>query len=379
MGAVRHPAARRPHICFFSGDITRSGGTERAGAAIANALAGTDRFRVSFLSMFEEHGAPFFAIDGRVGRDALYGGPVRGVWRYAATCARLRRAVLRRRVDVLVDIDGILDMYALAVKPLTGVRVVSWEHFNYLMHPDVPYRAITRRLAARAADAIVVLTEADRAMYERHGGLRCPVVVIPNPMSPADPEPVYDAGSRILLSAGRLSAQKGFDLLVDVAARVLPSRPQWRWVVLGEGEDRPMLERRIAQAGLSRQVLLPGRCDAAGMDRHYRGAALFVLTSRFEGLPMVLLEAKAHRVPIVAFDCPTGPRDIVRDGVDGRLSPPGDVEGMARALGALMDDPSTRLRYAARALDPDHTERYDEREIGRRWIDVLSRVMEGDR
>ncbi|PJM75199.1 glycosyl transferase family 1 [Bifidobacterium simiarum] len=385
---------RNPHIAFFSGDITRSGGTERVGTAIASALAGSHApgmpaagvaasRQVSVVSLFEEHDRPAYPLGPAVDRFALYSRPSHGVWRYPITCARLLRVVRRERIDVLIDIDGILDMYALPVRRLTGVRVVSWEHFNMMTNPGVPYRRITRPWAARSADAIVTLTETDRRMVERmvdgHSvgkyavagrtvGNRRPLVrCIPNPMPDVEPHIAYDADSRIILSAGRLTAQKGFDLLVDVAARVLPARPDWRWMIAGEGEERAMLERRIARAGLKGRVVLLGRTD--DMDGLYRRAAVFVLTSRYEGLPMVLLEAKARRLPIVSFDCPTGPADIVTDGVNGDLVAAGDVPAMAARLGRLLDDPVRRRRYAEHALDG--AARFDRAAIIAQWERLL--------
>ncbi|KAB8289138.1 glycosyltransferase, group 1 family protein [Bifidobacterium ramosum] len=380
------------HIAFFSGDITRSGGTERVATTIANALvaryvdtdvnvagtnatntadvttiAGEPPVRISFVSLFEEHDDPCFPIDERIRRFALYPFAVHGVWRYAATVAKLFSFVRRQQVDVLVDIDGILDLYALPVKRLTGVSVVSWEHFNCLTNPDVPYRELTRRWAARRADRIVTLTDTDRALYERRFATRRQVVAIPNPMPAVTPAPTYDAGSRLILSAGRLTRQKGFDLLVDVAARVLPDRPDWRWVILGDGEDRPMLERRIADAGLDGRLTLAGQTD--DMDGWMRRAAMFVLTSRYEGLPMVLLEAKAHRLPIAAFDCPTGPADIVTDGLNGWLVDELSVTDMARCVASLMDDEELRRRFARHALDD--ARRFDRDAIVTQWAALL--------
>lgn len=359
------------HVAFFSGDVTRSGGTENVSVTIANALAATGEWRISFISLFEETGRPFFAIDGRIDRFALYPVPTHGIQHYFDTCRRLRRVIREQQIDVLVDIDGILDMYALPVKRFTGVKVVSWEHFNYLQNPGVPYRKLTRRWAAHSADAIVTLTEEDRKLYERYLRLRCPVVSIPNPMTVVSPEPVYDLDSHLIISSGRLTYQKGFDMAVDIAARVLPSYPDWHWSILGEGEDRPMLERKIADAGLDGRLTLEGRVN--DMDAWYRKAALFVLTSRFEGLPMVLLEAKSHRLPIVSFNCPTGPSDIVKDNVNGTLVPCFEKETMVEAISALIDDRAQRMEMVEHVADDSG--RFDRSSILRQWAELLDSLV----
>ena len=340
---------RTPHIAFFSGDITRSGGTENVSIMIANALAQRDEYKISFVSLFEEASEPFFRIDDAIARYTVYPTPTHGIQHYFDTVSRLRKLAEDHHIDVLVDIDGILDMYSLPLKRRTGVKVISWEHFNYHQNPGVPYRKLTRRWAARKADAIVTLTKADKKFYEDNVHPKCPVIAIPNPMLQVTPEPVYDVTSKTIISSGRLTYQKGFDMLVDVAAKVLPRHPDWQWLILGEGEDRLMLEEKISQAGIGSQLILKGRVD--DMDPYYRSAAMFVMTSRFEGLPMVLLEAKAYKLPIVSFDCETGPAEIVTSGMNGELVASGDIDAAAKRVETLMTSQSLRQQYADHACD----------------------------
>lgn len=332
------------HIAFFSGDITRSGGTENVSIMIANQLVQDSEYRVSFVSLFEEQHEPFFAIDGSIDRHALYPQVTHGIQHYFDTVKRLSHYVAGQHVDILVDIDGILDMYALPLKHSTDVKVISWEHFNYLQNPLVPYRKLTRIWAARKADAIVTLTKADKRLYKSHLKVHCPIGAIPNPMIQPDPAPTYDADSKVIISSGRLTYQKGFDLLVDAAARVLPQHPDWQWLILGEGEDRAMLEEKIAAAGLENRLILKGHVPDMG--EYYRKAAFFVLSSRFEGLPMVLLEAKAYQLPIVSFDCLTGPAEIVTDGVNGLLVDNEDVPALAHAVNEMISSQNYRVRMS---------------------------------
>lgn len=327
-------------IAFFSGDITRSGGTENVSVMIANELVKDPGYSISFISLFEAADKPFFDIDERIDRHTVYPTVTHGIQHYFDTCKRLRNIITSQHVDVLIDIDGILDMYSLPLRKRTGVKVISWEHFNYLQNPGVPYRKLTRRWAARKADAIVTLTEADKHLYEENVDPDCPVIAIANPMQIPEPDPVYDQESTIIISSGRLTYQKGFDLLVDAAADVLPNHPDWTWLILGEGEDRPKLEKQIKAAGIGDQLILKGRVQ--NMDEYYRKAAMFVLSSRFEGLPMVLLEAKAYHLPIVSFDCLTGPAEIVNDSMNGYLVPDRDVDALADRVNELIDNADLR-------------------------------------
>jgi glycosyltransferase involved in cell wall biosynthesis len=143
--------------------------------------------------------------------------------------------------------------------------------------------------------------------------------------------------------------------------------PDWNLVILGEGEQRSSLEQQVTDRGLEGRVKLPGLVeDPFGI---LRACDIFALSSLYEGQGLALVEALACGLPAVSFDCPSGPAQIVRDGVDGFLLPVGDVDALARALDRLMADGELRQRMAARA--PEVTERFAVDAIVRRWEDLF--------
>ncbi len=159
---------------------------------------------------------------------------------------------------------------------------------------------------------------------------RCLVIDIQNPMIVPDPAPVYASTSKTILSSGRLTYQKGFDMLVDVAAQVLPQHPGWQWLILGEGEDRSNARGQDSPMRASAsKLILKGRVPDT--DSYYRKSAFFFRAHLHgqKGLPMVLLEARAYGLPIVSFDCPTGPSEIIEDALNGNLVRPDDITAMA--------------------------------------------------
>jgi glycosyltransferase involved in cell wall biosynthesis len=166
---------------------------------------------------------------------------------------------------------------------------------------------------------------------------------------------------------GRLEPQKGFDLLIRAYASVADSRPDWDLTILGEGGERRALEGLVARLGLSTRISLPGRDpEALGA---LRRSDLFVLSSRYEGFPNALLEAMACGVPVISFDCPSGPADIVSDGVDGRLVPAEDVDGLAAAIVELTGSEPLRLAFGAKGAEA--AARYSVDRLARRWEEVL--------
>lgn len=341
-------ANKQLHIAFFAGDITQYWGTERVCTRIASALVQQHSHQVSIVSMFENHKQSSFPLDTAITRHTLYSHEVHGVWRWPFTVARLLAFVRKEHIDILIDADGILDMYSLPVKLVTSVKIISWEHFNYLQHPDVPYRKVTRKLAAHYADAIVTLTHQDAEFYQHYAHPKCPVVTIHNPISLPSHPVAYDSNSHIIVSAGRLEPQKGFDMLIEAAKHVLPQHPNWQWVILGEGSKRAELTAMIQEAHLEQQLLLLGRVP--NIDTWLSKASMFVLTSRFEGLPMVLLEAKSRKLPIVSFNCVTGPAEIVADTVNGYLVDCFDIQTFASKVNELIENKQKRQQFSEHAL-----------------------------
>lgn len=358
------------NICFFSGDITNSGGTERVASIIANELSKNKEYKISFVSLTEKKESPFFEINPKIERYKLYDMPVRGITHIVQICNRLKNVVKNNKIDILIDIDGILDMYSLVVKLFTKVKVISWEHFNYYQHPAVGHRKYTRKLAGRFADAIVTLTNEDKGYYEKNIKIKCPIEFIHNPVMNLDKNYEYDLNSKTLLSVGRLTYQKGFDMLLDVANIVLKKHLDWKWIILGEGEDRQMLEDKIKKLSLAGRVILKG--NVSNVDDYYKSSSIFVLTSRFEGLPMTLLETKPFKLPVVSFDIKTGPKECIIDKKNGYLIKEFDIEDMAEKIEMLIENKDLRKSFSENALND--IKKFELESIIKKWNNLLERI-----
>ncbi|WP_145505956.1 glycosyltransferase, partial [Yersinia alsatica] len=163
---------------------------------------------------------------------------------------------------------------------------------------------------------------------------------------------------------------KGFDLLLDIWAKIEEVNSDWELVIAGDGEDKKLLAKKINELNLKNVALLPSTPNVHDL---YDQSAIYVMTSRFEGFPMVLLEAKASGLPIIAYDCDTGPSELIIDGEDGFLIPFADSDTFSDRLIKLMNDDNLREAMSLRSLV--NSEKYQiEVTIGRKWKDLIDNI-----
>ena len=170
-----------------------------------------------------------------------------------------------------------------------------------------------------------------------------------------------------MVAAGRLSEEKGFDKLIEAFAKIAPHHPDWHLAILGEGPERASLEHRVREHGLQGRVEIPG--VVRNPEDYFHASDIFVLTSRYEGFPNALCEAMACGLPVVSFDCPVGPGEIINHGENGSLVPAGDVSALAAALRRVIENPEEAARMADCATNV--VERFDKQRVAARWEGLL--------
>jgi glycosyltransferase involved in cell wall biosynthesis len=277
---------------------------------------------------------------------------------------------LRGQSGFLIGTRPGLNLIAADLSP-PGLITIGEEQMHLHAHSGSLKRAM-KRLYPKL-DALAVLTERDLHEYDKllSGGLR--LARIPNTARQM-PGPKADLSARVVLAAGRLTRQKGFDLLIEAFEPVASAHPDWRLRICGRGHLRGELRKQIDERGLSEVIELPGPRDLAD---EMAQASIFVLSSRFEGFPLVLLEAMSKGMAVVSFDCPTGPGDVVDDHRNGLLVPEKDVDGLAAAIIELIEDEDLRRRCAPAAVETARS--YSVDAVGPQWealLDELSRARD---
>lgn len=319
---------------------------------------------------------PFYDLDAAVrhvpmgisgvSRNALHGlaSNVRRVW-------VLRRTIAEIKPDAVISFMDTTNVLAILATRGLGIPTLVSERNNPAFEGVRGLWPQLRRVSYRIVEGAVTQTERARACFPATVRDRC--AVIPNPVLSSSPTP-YEGlviPHPSLLAVGRLSVQKGFDLLLAAFARLGSQYPDWHLVIVGEGPLRTELEARIAELGILDRVQMPGH--AKDPVKALRDGDIFVLSSRYEGFPNALCEAMSAGMPVVSFDCPFGPAEIIRDGVDGVLVPNGDLEALVGALGKLMADADLRGRLSARATDV--VERFSLEKVMGAWEQLLGNVI----
>ena len=294
--------------------------------------------------------------------------------------AQLRKKIVSSRANVVISFMEKTNVLTLLATRGLGVRVIVSERtdpahyvvgkvWNWLRHVTYPW-----------ADIVAVQSNQVKQWLEEIVD-KAKIVVIPNPINYDHNERNYASlndliggkkDKRSIVAMGRLGFEKGYDLLLKAFAKTTHLNPEWRLIIIGEGEERESLQRIANDLNIREKCFFPGRVNNAM--QLLKDADLFVLSSRFEGFPNVLLEAMACGLPVISFDCPSGPREIIRDGMDGVLVPSENIDALAETMNRLMTDDSERKRLGAKA--PEVIERFSLGKIMAMWEETIYKILE---
>ncbi|PYP90907.1 MAG: glycosyltransferase family 4 protein [Candidatus Angelobacter sp. Gp1-AA117] len=290
----------------------------------------------------------------------------------------LRKAIREIQPELAISfIDQVNVVTLLATRGL-GIPVVVSERVDPTQYSIGGIWNTLRKLTYPYADALVCQTGASLSYFQQRMTVKGYVISNPVTLPPAGVVRAQQSSTHSCVAMGRLVWQKGFDLLIAAFARVAERHPEWVLKMIGSGPTKDQLEDQVRKLGLELRVVFTG--ELADPFPVLCAADLFVLSSHFEGFPNALCEAMACGVPAISFDCPSGPAEIIRDGMDGVLVPAGDVAALSAAMDRLMANDEERARLAARA--PEVVSRFSKEKVLAQWEqlfdNVLSKVPQGE-
>ena len=315
----------------------------------------------------------FFPLDRKVHRIKLSTGRTQpsGARRLVTNIGRvvkLRRSLKSQRPDAVISFIHRTNVSTLLATLGLGIPVVVSERIDPSQEPLPPIWAKLRAFTYPKAAVVVVQTHS-AARWLDEACPRTDIVILPNPLpSVAEAERWRpDTAEPLVLGVGRLHRQKGFDVLLRAFQVCAQQHPDWRLEILGEGDIRPELEELATKLGLSDRVSMQGAVP--DVLKRLQRAAIFVLSSNFEGFPNALLEAVAVGVPTISTSCRSGPDEIIDHMKNGVLVPVGDVTLMASAMAALMDDRALRATLASNTAEI--VTRLEEERVFRQWDELV--------
>jgi len=290
----------------------------------------------------------------------------------------LRRAIKTSRPQVVISHLYQTNVMTILAIGRTGIPVIAVEHNDPAMNPAGRIWDTLRHKTYPSARQLVSVSRGVDQQFSWLPQERR--TVIHNPLELPEGEPTAGGGlepspaiGHWITSMGRLTEQKGFDLLLQAFAQIALDHPDWGLLIIGEGELRDELEQLVVRLGLRERVTFAGRL--ANPFFALRNSDLFVMASRFEGFPYAALEALASGLPVIYTDCPSGPGEIIREGIDGLLVPNGDLTALAAAMDRLMSDDQERAQLAARA--PEVLDRFGTKKIITQWEDLFAGLVAG--
>ena len=355
----------------------RAGGAERVASLLCNEWAESNK--VSLIT-FDGAQHDFYRLDPKINRFELgffktsshflvkLGQNIKRLYRF-------RSAIKAIKPDLILSFMDVPNGISLLGSMFTGIPVVISErvdpHFpGYGFAVEKIKKALYRWAAACVCQTQVV------AAWAREFLPKAKVWVIPNPIqikgfSDLD---IRKPKESIILAIGRLEQQKGFERLISAFHAVSGKFPDWDLIILGEGSERASLSNQVEKLGLLNRVYLPGLIPEYEISDFFRKAACFALSSRAEGFPNALLEAMAHGLAVVSFDCPSGPAEIILSGVNGFLVPDGDVTQFSEALTKLMNSGELRRQLGSQARLV--REKYQLDKISDKWLTVFREILD---
>ncbi|MCF8709896.1 glycosyltransferase family 4 protein [Rhizorhapis sp. SPR117] len=366
------PCARKPHVAFVLQGLG-AGGSEHIVGLLCNHFA-AQSWTVTLFAFEDRAARPYYPLDSAVrvmplGMKSRKMSSLAGLATLWARVRLLRKGFEVAGPDIVVSFLTRTNIISLLASRGLDLPVIISERNNPALQSVGPFWERMRRWTYPRSYGLITMTRG--AMDYFHPRMRKRQKVIPNPATLPAKAKAWRRDGRTMVAVGRLTAQKGFDRLLDAFARISSVHSDWRLVIWGEGADREALERQRHDLGLDDRVDLPGVSARPG--GWIEDADLFILSSRFEGWGLVLGEAMAAGLPVISYDCQWGPAEMIEHEQSGLLVPEGDIEALASGLDRLCADEDLRARLALNARAA--MKRYSPERILQHWQQTIEEAL----
>lgn len=353
-------------------DISVLGGAERVTTSVANELS--NYYEIVILSLMGDRVNDVYKLKKEIRVEFLGIKPSQLRTQIISCFDPLKKFLKKQRADVVLLEGNYCGLLCSSVRLFCKTKFVFCDHGSFLSQYNEKRIRYSRRIATLLCDHTVVLTERSRDDYIKYFHLNeKKITCIYNWIdeSAIDFHRAYNSASKSIISVGRFGREKGYDLLVQVAKKVMPNHRDWRWLIYGNGETFEEIKEAVKKEGIDDLVVLMG--ETKNIREAYENASFLVLPSYREGMPLALLEGKCYKLPLVSFDIISGPKEIILDRVNGFLIEPYNVDSMAERIEDLIRCPDLRISMADHAYD--NIESFRMGSIVRSWRKLIEETL----
>lgn len=341
-------------ILFLIYSISKKGGTERVASMLANFFS--KKNNEVYIACFDTEITPAFQIEKNIEIIKLE----------KENFSNQIKSINITLKSIKPDIVMVHNMGKLAV--LTAFlpwpkksKFYSLEHVSFASNPF--YVKTLKYILYRRYNGIISLTSKDENIYKKFSKI---TQTIPNFTPYENNLNIYNPDTKNIIAVGRFTKQKGFDLLVKAWEIAQPKINEWHLTIIGEGPDKKNIQDLIIKNKIKNINLLPPQNN---IQDFYKNSSFFVLSSRFEGLPMVLIEAQSFSLPLISFDCPTGPSEIIKNNENGFLIKPFDIYELSEKIIFLANSPQKRLEFSKNSFK--NSKKFTKNEIFPKWENLI--------
>ena len=340
------------------------GGAERVMALLATNLAKRSGYEVAAITLNE--GKDAYDLDNNVKRVSLSHGKIPNHTIRSFVNLFSFYSKKNNRPDIIISFMTLTNLITIPIAKLFGIKIIVQEQNNYLtyMKGRKFLSDFTKKTLYKKADLLTVLTSFDFDFYKKYG---VNVTVVPNPASFDPFENINSPREKVILTVGSLDRfhHKGFDNLIPMIKPVLKSNSDWKLKIVGKGDKGlSFLSDLVKKNELEDQIIFTGFLD--NVSEIMQKSSIFILSSRFEGMPLVLLEAMSQGIACIAYNCKTGPSDLIKHEINGLLIEDQNKEEMSKQLSRLIDNKKLRDSLGANAA----------KSLGRHHIDAITNDFE---
>lgn len=357
-------------IVYFLRDITDCGGIQQVTSMIVNSLIKSEDYDISIVSLYHKNQTPFFEIDSRIGYYKLFDHPINPRTGILKIIKQLENKIKKDKPELMI-IQGAEFSTYVSSYIWKNVKVIVCEHGYFNMGRPLGLHWIGRNRALKRARAIITLTFLDAENYKKASKRNILIKYIYNPcLNESKTCSGFDLSAKTIVSCGRMDSVKRFEHAIEAARIVISKHPDWQWFIYGNGSNWNDLQQMVSDYKLQNNVFLKGY--EKDKDVIYGNKSIFVLTSKFEGFGMVLIEAMQHHLPVVSYDVNYGPKEIIDDSMNGCLVPDGNIEELAKTIGKLIEDVDTRKKISENAYNG--LDKFSLEKITDQWIKLFESI-----